>query len=65
MKEEKQFWIGGLWATIYWLMVFGIILSFASCSSKHTVQSGRGCENSFNYKPKIKENYNSRGTNWW
>lgn len=59
MKEEKQFWIGGLWATIYWLMVFGIILSFTSCA---TTQS---CENTFNHKPTIKENYNPRGTNWW
>ena len=40
------------------LILFAIIaISFASCATTHS------CEDSF--KPRIKENYNSRGTNWW
>jgi hypothetical protein len=45
----------------YILMYFVLITLVAlmtSCAT--TVHS---CEDSF--KPKIRENYNSRGTNWW
>jgi len=43
------------------LILFAIVaISFTSCAT-----TAHSCKDSFNYKPKIKENYNSRGTNWW
>ena len=50
-------------SNVYILMYFMLITLVAlmtSCATK-----AHSCQDSFNYKPKIRENYNSRGTNWW
>lgn len=44
----------------YILMYFALITLVALLTSCATTHS---CEDSF--KPRIKENYNSHGTNWW
>jgi len=50
-------------SNVYILMYFAIITLVAALTSCTT--TSHSCKDSFNYKPKIKENYNSRGTNWW
>jgi hypothetical protein len=42
------------------LLYFAAIIAIACMTSCATTHS---CEDAF--RPKIKENYNSHGTNWW
>lgn len=47
-------------STAYAFLYFAIIVAIVCMTSCATTHS---CEDTF--KPKIKENYNSRGTDWW
>jgi hypothetical protein len=47
-------------STAYALLFIATLFIVAMLTSCTTTRS---CEDSF--KPRIKENYNSRGTNWW
>ena len=46
--------------SLMFIALIAVVTLLTSCATK-----AHSCENSFNYKPKIRENYNSRGTNWW
>ena len=50
-------------SNFYILLYFTVIVAVALLTSCSTTK--HSCQDSFNYKPKIRENYNSRGTNWW
>jgi hypothetical protein len=48
-------------SNFYILLYFAVIVAVAALTSCATTV--HSCEDSF--KPKIRENYNPRGTNWW